>query len=82
MAVGLSEVLVAVTELRKRVRVPDPWLDADVLRLMETKEVDVERLDALMPRVAASSSVSSGNPASATCSDCFFTGHLQRTFRR
>lgn len=37
--------VVAVTELRKKGVVPDPWWEAYTLRLMETKEADLERLE-------------------------------------
>jgi hypothetical protein len=39
---------VAVAELRKQGRVPDPWWEAYLLRLMETKEADEERLERIV----------------------------------
>lgn len=37
--------IVAAAELRKQGRVPDSWWEAYLLRLMETKEADAERLE-------------------------------------
>jgi hypothetical protein len=43
--VFLVDPLVAITRLREAGRAPDSWWEAYLLRLMETKEADAERLE-------------------------------------
>jgi hypothetical protein len=47
----LVDPVLAVANLRKEGRVPEQWWEAYVLRLMETKEANAERLE----RIAGSS---------------------------
>lgn len=47
--------VVAITELREKSLVPDSWWEAYVLRLLETKEADSERLERMELQAALDS---------------------------
>ncbi len=49
----LVDPLNAVAELRKKDRVPESWWEAYLLRLMETKEADEERVEQVVASVGS-----------------------------